>query len=69
MQWRLLAEGVNESTWEYHLRRGEYSVWLREMIKDVELGQEAEEVEKAKDLAAGEARRRLLGAIRHRYSI
>ncbi len=64
-----LAEGVDEATWEYHRRRGEYSAWLREMIKDAELGQEAEEVEKAKDLAAGEARRRLLDAIRRRYDV
>ena len=64
-----LAEGVDEATWEHHRRRGEYSVWLREMIKDPELGQEAEEVEKAKDLGAGEARRRLLESIRRRYAV
>lgn len=64
-----LAEGVDEATWEHHRRRGEYSAWLREMIKDPELGQEAEEVEKAKEFAAGEARRRLLEAIRRRYAV
>jgi hydroxymethylpyrimidine pyrophosphatase-like HAD family hydrolase len=64
-----LAEGVDDATWEHHRRRGEYSAWLREMIKDPELGQEAEEVEKAKELAAGEARRRLLEAIRRRYAV
>jgi hydroxymethylpyrimidine pyrophosphatase-like HAD family hydrolase len=64
-----LAEGVDEATWEHHRRQGEYSAWLREMIKDPELGQEAEEVEKAKELVAGEARRRLLEAIRRRYAV
>ncbi len=64
-----LAEGVDEPTWEHHRRRGEYSAWFREMIKDPELGQEAEQVEKAKELAAGEARRRLLEAIRRRYAV
>jgi hydroxymethylpyrimidine pyrophosphatase-like HAD family hydrolase len=64
-----LAEGVDEATWEHHRRRGEYSAWLREMIKDPELGQEAEEVEKAKELVAGEARRKLLEAIRRRYAV
>ena len=64
-----LAEGVDEATWEHHRRRGEYSAWLRTMIKDPELAQEAEEVEKAKEFAAGEARRRLLEAIRRRYAV
>jgi HAD superfamily hydrolase (TIGR01484 family) len=64
-----LAEGVDEATWEHHRRQGEYSAWLREMIKDPELGQEAEELEKAKELVAGEARRRLLEAIRRRYTV
>jgi hypothetical protein len=64
-----LAEGVDEATWEHHRQRGEYSAWLRGMIKDAELGQEAEEVEKAKPLAAGDARRKLLEAIRRRYTV
>ncbi|HSB68320.1 MAG TPA: HAD hydrolase family protein [Candidatus Methylomirabilis sp.] len=64
-----LAEGVDEATWEHHRQRGEYSTWLREMIKDPELGQEAEEVERADRLAAPEARRTLLEAIRRRYAV
>ncbi len=64
-----LAEGVDEATWEYHRQRGEYSAWFREMIKDPELGREAEVVERAEELAAGDARRRLLEAIRRRYSV
>ncbi len=64
-----LAEGVDEATWEYHRRRGEYSAWIREMIKDPELGREAEEVEKAGELEAKETRHRLLQAIRRRYAV
>ena len=64
-----LAEGVDEATWEHHRRRGEYSAWLREKIKDPELGLEAEEVEKAERLATGVARSRLLEAIRRRYAV
>ena len=64
-----LAEGVDEATWEHHRRRGEYSAWLREKIKDPELGLEAEEVEKAERLATGVARGRLLEAIRRRYAV
>ena len=64
-----LAEGVDEATWEHHRQRGDYSAWLREMIKDPELGQEAEALEKAKRLATGDARGRLLEAIRRRYAV
>lgn len=64
-----LSEGVDEATWEYHRQRGEYSAWLGQIIKDVELGEEAENLEKAEDLTAGEARRRLLEAIRRRYAV
>jgi len=64
-----LAEGVDDATWEHHLRRSEYSTWLRGMIKDPDLGQEAEEVERAYSLTAGETRRRLLEAIRRRYAV
>jgi len=64
-----LAEGVDEATWEHHLRHGEYSAWLREMIKDPELAQEAEEVERARGLTPAEARRRILEAIRRRYAV
>lgn len=64
-----LAEGVDEMTWDYHRRRGEYSGWLREMIKDVDLAQEAGEIERNIELTAGEARRRILDAIRRRYTV
>jgi len=64
-----LAEGVDEATWEHHRQRGEYSAWFREMIKDPELAQEAEEVEKAKHLVVSESRRRLLEGIRRRYAV
>jgi hypothetical protein len=63
-----LAEGVDDATWDHHLRQREYSAWLRGMIKDPELGQEAEEVERAYGLTASESRRRLVEAIRRRYA-
>ncbi len=64
-----LAEGVDEATWGHHLRRGEYSAWFREMIKDLELAQEAGEVERASHLTPAEARRMILEAIRRRYAV
>jgi len=64
-----LAEGVDEATWDYHRRRGEYSTWIRDKIKDPELAEEAETLEKARNLSVGDSRRRLLQAVRHRYAV
>ena len=58
------AEGADEATWEHQRRRGEDLAWLCKMVKDPERGQEAEEVETAKEFVPSEARRRLLEAIR-----
>jgi hypothetical protein len=34
-----LAEGVDDATWLHHLRRGDYSRWFRDAIKDEALAQ------------------------------
>src|SRR5258708_35884904 len=41
-----LAQGVDDATWLYHLRRAEYSRWFREAIKDEYLAKEAESSER-----------------------
>ncbi|HEV8676326.1 MAG TPA: HAD hydrolase family protein [Methylomirabilota bacterium] len=64
-----LAEGVDEGTWAYHLRGGEYSVWIAAMIKDPELAREVAAIERAPDSDPGEARRQVLEAIRRRYAV
>ncbi len=63
-----LADGVDEATWAHHLARGEYSSWVRDMIKDPELGTQLAALEAAGDTPA-ESRRRVLGAIRARYAV
>lgn len=40
-----IADGVDDETWEHHRRRGDYSAWFREMIKDDDLAEEARRVE------------------------
>src|SRR5690606_31029922 len=49
-----LAEGVDTETWDFHFRRGDYSRWFREGIKDPELADEAELVEHAGPREKGE---------------
>jgi hydroxymethylpyrimidine pyrophosphatase-like HAD family hydrolase len=60
-----LAEGVDEATWAYHLARGDYSAWMREMIKDEELADEVAALESG----APDARRRVLEVVRRRYAV
>jgi hypothetical protein len=64
-----LADGVDDATWLHHLRRGDYSHWFREAIKDEALATEAEVVEAAAALSPGESRARIKAAIAHRYTL
>jgi hypothetical protein len=50
-----LAEGVDDTTWTYHLRRGDYSRWFRDAIKDEGL--------------AAESRGLIRAAIEQRYTL
>ena len=40
-----VADGIDDETWMYHLRRGDYSRWFREAIKDEDLASDASSVE------------------------
>jgi hypothetical protein len=64
-----IAEGVDDATWEYHLRRGDYSSWFRDKIKDDNLASAAEQVEQAPNLSPAESRQRIKAAIEQRYTM
>jgi hydroxymethylpyrimidine pyrophosphatase-like HAD family hydrolase/energy-coupling factor transporter ATP-binding protein EcfA2 len=63
-----LAEGVDEATWAHHLGAGEYSAWVRQMIKDPELADEIATIETA-GAPSGESRRQVLERVRARYAV
>jgi hypothetical protein len=44
-----IAKGVDDETWMFHLREGDYSRWFRDSIKDEELAAEAQSVEPSAD--------------------
>jgi HAD superfamily hydrolase (TIGR01484 family) len=63
-----IAEGVDDRTWEHHLRRGDYSGWFRRQLKDDELAEEVEAIERDRGLSAQESRKRVADAVRKRYT-
>ena len=63
-----IADGVDDATWLHHLRRGDYSRWFREKIKDPGLADEAARVEAQHGLDPREGRTRIRQAIERRYT-
>ena len=61
-----LAEGVDDDTWLFHLRRGDYARWFRDAIKDDELAAAAQAAEARQDPA--ESRAEIAEAIKRRYA-
>jgi HAD superfamily hydrolase (TIGR01484 family) len=64
-----LADGVDEATWQHHLRRGDYSRWFRAGIKDEALAAEAERIEGLSNITAEESRRLIRTAIERDYTL
>jgi hypothetical protein len=63
-----LAEGVDDASWLYHLRAGDYSRWIRDAINDQELAAEIGGIEADESLSASESRKRVKGVIECRYT-
>jgi energy-coupling factor transporter ATP-binding protein EcfA2 len=63
-----LADGVDDETWMHHLRRGDYSRWFRESIKDDELAQEAQAIEADPRATAADSRERIRSLVDARYT-
>jgi hydroxymethylpyrimidine pyrophosphatase-like HAD family hydrolase len=63
-----IAEGIDDETWLYHLRRHDYSAWLREVIKDGAIADDVALIENSGHLSANESRAQILDAIRKQYT-
>jgi hydroxymethylpyrimidine pyrophosphatase-like HAD family hydrolase len=63
-----IADGVDDATWIFHLRQGDYSRWFREKIKDPALADEAYQVELDVKLSAQQSRELIRHAIERRYT-
>jgi hypothetical protein len=63
-----IAEGVDDATWNHHLRQGDYSRWFREVIGSDDLAGEAAAIEGNRELGAAESRRLISEAVRSRFT-
>lgn len=63
-----IANGVDDETWTYHLRRHDYSNWLRDSIKDDALTHEVQAIEDDPTGSAVATRARVRDAILTRYT-
>ncbi len=64
-----LAEGVDDETWGYHLGRGDFSQWFRDVIKDDELAHVAADIESQPARPRPTAFGALRQAIEDRYTL
>jgi hydroxymethylpyrimidine pyrophosphatase-like HAD family hydrolase len=63
-----IAEGVDDETWLHHLKKNDYSVWLREAVKDNFIADEIALIEQNTQLQPAESRARILETIRKHYT-
>ena len=63
-----LGEGVDDETWMFHLRRGDFSSWFKTIIKDEELAREAAEIERDEAASPEDSRERIREAVDGRYT-
>jgi hydroxymethylpyrimidine pyrophosphatase-like HAD family hydrolase len=63
-----LGDGVDDATWLHHLRRGDYSRWFRDVIRDEDLAAEASRIERDTHLDAQATRAAIHVAVEQRYT-
>jgi hydroxymethylpyrimidine pyrophosphatase-like HAD family hydrolase/energy-coupling factor transporter ATP-binding protein EcfA2 len=64
-----LAEGVDDETWQHHLRNGDYAQWFQDCVKDDELAAAAKQVESIEGIGAEESREMIRAAIERDYIV
>jgi hydroxymethylpyrimidine pyrophosphatase-like HAD family hydrolase len=64
-----LADGVDDETWVYHLRQGDYSRWLEDCVKDETLAEEARRVEALAEVSPQESRDLIRKVIEEHYTL
>jgi HAD superfamily hydrolase (TIGR01484 family) len=64
-----LADGVDDETWMFHLREGDYSQWFRGRIKDAEMAEEVARIEHQSGITPQGSRSAIREAVERRYTL
>jgi hypothetical protein len=64
-----IGDGIDDATWMFHLKRGDYSEWFREMIKDAEMADEARNVEQQPNVSPVDSREAIRALVERRYTL
>ena len=62
-----LADGIDDETWLFHLKRGDYSNWFGNTIKDADLAEAARRIEEAPD--SSKTRAMMREVLARRYTV
>jgi HAD superfamily hydrolase (TIGR01484 family) len=63
-----MGDGVDDDTWLFHLRAGDYSAWLRGEVKDGELADAVAKIEQDGARSASDSRAAVRSEIEQRYT-
>jgi HAD superfamily hydrolase (TIGR01484 family) len=63
-----LADGLDQKTWLFHLKQGDYSNWIRYSLKDPELADQIQSVEQDENLPEQDSRKRVKDLILQKYT-
>jgi hydroxymethylpyrimidine pyrophosphatase-like HAD family hydrolase len=64
-----LADGVDDETWEFHRKNGDYSKWVRAQIKDEALAEELTQIEVDDKATPKDTRAAIRASIESRYTL
>jgi len=63
-----IAEGIDEKTWTFHLKKNDYSGWFRKIIKDEDLAKEIKKIEENKNLSPKKSKELIIKKIKNIYT-
>jgi HAD superfamily hydrolase (TIGR01484 family) len=64
-----LGDGVDDETWEFHRKKGDYSKWVRSQVKDNQLADEMAEIEANTRAKPKDTRAAIRAAVEARYTL